>query len=433
VTTDESDAGGFLPLVLLAIVVGAFTGFVAGSFRLLLERADRLRLDFVTWAQGFGVLGLLLTILCAAAATGLAAYLVRRYSPLARGSGIPEVEATLKGEVPPWGRLLLVVKYIGGLLAIGAGLALGREGPSIQMGANVGHFFGSIARTAGEFRKTLIAAGAGSGLAVTFNAPISGAAFVIEELVKRFETRITIATLGASATAVAVARLMIGDAPDFPVPPVQFMAFRDLPLYLVLGVVCGVLGGWYARAILGALALADRFDSIRVEWRAAVVGAVVGLIAWYAPGLVGGGDNLTRAALDGTMLGSALLFVFALRFVLGPASYAAGTPGGIFAPMLVLGAQLGVMLHWAADALGIPSSAQPLALAIVGMSAFFTAVVRAPLTGIVLVAELTASVSVLLPMLAASFTAMAVAEAMKVAPVYDSLGARAARKQGQSK
>jgi len=211
------------------------------------------------------------------------------------------------------------------------------------------------------------------------------------------------------------------------------MAFRDLPLYRVLGVVCGVLGGWYARAILGALALADRFDSIRVEWRAAVVGAVVGLIAWYAPGLVGGGDNLTRAALDGTMLGWALLFVFALRFVLGPASYAAGTPGGIFAPMLVLGAQLGVMLHWAADALGIPSSAQPLALAIVGMSAFFTAVVRAPLTGIVLVAELTASVSVLLPMLAASFTAMAVAEAMKVAPVYDSLGERAARKQGQSK
>jgi CIC family chloride channel protein len=427
------ERSGFLSLVLLAIVVGALTGVVAGTFRVLLERADRLRLDFVGWAQGFGVPGLLLTILAAAAATGFAAYLVRRYSPLARGSGIPEVEATLRGEVPPWGRLLLVVKYIGGLFAIGAGLALGREGPSIQMGANVGHFFGSVARAASELQKTLIAAGAGSGLAVTFNAPISGAAFVIEELVKRFDTRITIATLGASATAVAVARLMIGDAPDFPIPPIAFMDFGDLPLYLLLGVVCGVLGGTYARAILGALAIADRLDHIRVEWRAALVGAVVGLIAWFSPGLVGGGDNLTRAALDGTMLGGALLLVFAVRFVLGPASYAAGTPGGIFAPMLVLGAQLGVMVHWAAGSVGLSPAAQPLALAVVGMSAFFTAVVRAPLTGIVLVAELTNSVAVLLPMLAASFTAMAVAEAMRVAPVYDALGERAARRRGGSK
>lgn len=427
------DRGGSLKLVLLAVVVGALTGVVAGTFRILLEHADRLRLAFVTWAQGFGVLGLLLTIVAAAAATGLAAYLVRRYSPLARGSGIPEVEATLKGEVPPWGRLLLLVKYVGGLLAMGAGLALGREGPSIQMGATVGHFFGNVARGASDLQKTLIAAGAGSGLAVTFNAPISGAAFVIEELVKRFETRITLATLGASAAGVAVARLMIGDAPDFPVPPVPFMAFGELPLYLALGAICGVLGGGYVRLILGALAVADRFDRVPGEWRAALVGAVVGLIAWSSPALVGGGDNLTRAALDGTLLGWTLLLVFALRFLLGPASYAAGTPGGIFAPMLVLGAQLGVMLHSAVDALGMVPGAQPIALAIAGMSAFFTAVVRAPLTGIVLVAELTDSVSALLPMLAASFTAMAVAEAMKVAPVYDALGERAARKRGEAR
>ena len=427
VSETPNDRNGLLPLALLSIAVGAVTGVVTATFRLALVRGDELRISFVSWAQGHGWIGAGLTVLAAAMATAFAAFLVRRLSPDARGSGIPEVENALKSEVPPWGRLLLLVKYVGGLFAITAGLALGREGPSIQMGANIAHWFGDCARAFGDIRKTLIAAGAGAGLAVTFNAPISGSAFVIEELVRRFDARITIATLGASATAVAVARLFIGDAPDFHVPPLPFMTFGDLALYLLLGVVCGVLGAFYSRAILGALAVADRFAHIPVEARAAAVGAGVGLIAWYAPGLVGGGDNITRATLDGTLVGSVLLFVFALRFVLGPASYASGTPGGIFAPMLVLGAQIGVMLHIGVSSLGVASPAAPMSLAIVGMSAFFAAVVRAPLTGIVLVLELTNSVSLLLPLLAASFSAMAVAAAMGVAPVYDALGERAAR------
>jgi CIC family chloride channel protein len=161
-----------------------------------------------------------------------------------------------------------------------------------------------------------------------------------------------------------------------------------------------------------------------VELRAAVVGAAVGLMAWFAPGLVGGGDAITQRILAGTETVAMLAIVFLLRFGLGAVSYAARTPGGLFAPMLVLGSQSGLLFgilchHW------FPALApHPTALAIVGMAAFFTAVVRAPLTGIVLVTEMTASFTLLLPMLGSCFAAMAVPTLLRDAPIYDSLRER---------
>lgn len=417
-----------LALALLSLAVGAVTGLVVATFRLALVRADAARNAFVAWTHQLGWAGLLMTVLATAAATSLAAFLVRRLAPEARGSGIPEVEDSLKGELPAWGRFLLLVKYVGGVLAIGAGLALGREGPSIQMGAYIARWFGSVTSVFADNRRALIAAGGGAGLAVAFNAPIAGAALVIEELVRRFDTRITIATLGASAAAITVARPFLGNAPDFSVPALPAMAPADLPFYLFLGVAAGVIGTLYSRTVLGALAATDRLSHVAVELRAGVIGAGVGIIAWFAPSLVGGGDNITQGTLDGNLATTTVLLAFVFRFLLGPFSYASGTPGGLFAPMLVLGTQVGVLTH-AACALASPwLRAPPAAFAVVGMGAFFAAVVRAPLTGIVLVMELTGTFALLLPLLAATFAAMVIANVLGVPPIYDSLGARAARK-----
>jgi predicted enzyme related to lactoylglutathione lyase len=168
----------------------------------------------------------------------------------------------------------------------------------------------------------------------------------------------------------------------------------------------------------------------RVKVRAGVVGAAVGVLAWFAPGLVGGGDMITQRTLAGTEILALVPLGFVVRFALGAVSYAAGTPGGLFAPLLVLGAQFGllfgVLCHLAFPALDI----QPEAFALVGMAALFTGVVRAPLTGVVLVTEMTASVTMLLPMLGACFAAMLVPTLLRNAPIYDSLRERMSQRQG---
>ena len=416
--------GSLVVLALLSLLVGAASGFVGAVFRLTLEQGDRLRDAVIAWAHGRELVGLLLIIGVSAAATGLAAWLVRRHSPEAAGSGIPHVEAVLNGDLPPASFNLIPVKFFGGLLAIGTGLALGREGPSVQMGASLAHLVGVVFRRSWPDSRVLLAAGAGAGLATAFGAPIAGAVFVLEELVRRFDTRITITTLGASAGAIAVARVLLGNAPDFDVAPLPQPGFGTLPIYLALGVVAGFLGIAYNRTLLSTLAAADRLRRWPVELRAALIGATVGLLAWYAPSLVGGGDAITQRMLAGSEALVMVAFVFILRFGLGALSYAAGTPGGLFAPMLVLGSQSG-LLFGALCKYWFPSMApHPTAFAVVGMAAFFTAVVRAPVTGIVLVAEMTASFTLLLPMLGACFAAMVVPTLLGNAPIYDTLRQR---------
>jgi CIC family chloride channel protein len=192
------------------------------------------------------------------------------------------------------------------------------------------------------------------------------------------------------------------------------------PLYFVFGAFAGFLAVAYNRALLAALAVA-RLIRWPVELRAGLVGAAVGILAWFAPDLVGGGDAITQSVLIGTAPVVAIPAAFLARFALGPVSYAAGTPGGLFAPMLVLGAQFGFFSGAVCQSLLPGLNIQPEAFAVIGMAAFFAGVVRAPITGIVLATEMTASVSMLLPMLCACATAMLTPALVGNAPIYESL------------
>ena len=425
--------GSLLVLGLLALVAGAGAGLIGAIFRLSLEEADRFRNTLIFRIHDHELIGFLLVTGGAAAAVAFAAWLVRRFSPYASGSGIPHVEAALNEEVPPAPPRLIAVKFFGGLLAIGSGLALGREGPIVQMGAVIAHHVGKIAGRDWPDCRVLLAAGGGAGLAVAFNAPIAGAIFVLEELVARFDTRIAIAALGASTTAILVARLFLGDAPDFQVATVAYPAATTWPLFVALGASAGVAATLYNRTLLGAISVAKRLGHRPVELQAAVIGAAVGALAWFAPGLVGGGDQITQRVLSGEAILTVIPMAFLLRFGLGAVSYAAATPGGLFAPMLVLGAQLGLVFgaicRIAFPELGI----DPEAFAVVGMAAFFTGVVQAPVTGMVLVVEMTAAFTTLLPMLGACFAAILVANLLHSAPIYESLRVRPLRLRGSEK
>jgi CIC family chloride channel protein len=417
----EEGHGNLLVLALLALIVGAAAGFVGAIFRLTLQQADHLRDALIAWAHGEKLAGFLIVVATCAAAALIAAWLVRRFSPQASGSGIPYVEAALNEEIPqpPFG--LIWVKFCGGVLAIGSGLALGREGPSVQMGASVAHLVGNFCRREWPDCRVLLAAGAGAGLATAFNAPLAGAVFVLEELVRRFELHIAVAALGASAAAIAVARMFLGDAPDFHVDALAYTSVEAQPLLFVLGVVAALAAIAYNRALLKTITAAERLARLPVEVRAGLIGAAVGTLAWCAPSVVGGGDALTQRSLIGAETLSVLPLLFLLRFVLGAVSYAAGTPGGLFAPLLALGAQLGLFFGLLCRLVFPELDIQAEGFAVVGMAAFFTGVVRAPLTGIVLVTEMTANATMLLPMLVACFPAMLVPTLLRETPIYDSL------------
>jgi CIC family chloride channel protein len=421
-SSEPTESGSsLLWLAVLALLVGAATGLVGAAFRLSLVHADRLRDTLIAWAHGHVVLGFIFVVLACTVATLVAAWMVRRFAPQASGSGIPHAEAVLREELPPAPLLLVPVKFVGGILAIGSGLALGREGPSVQMGASIAVLVGRLCRLDWSDCRVLLAAGAGAGLATAFNAPIAGAVFVLEELVQKFEHRIALAALAASATAIAVARVFIGDMPDFQVEALPRATREAIPLFFVLGTVAGLLAIAYNRSLLATIALAERFGRLPVEARAGLIGAIVGILAWFAPELVGGGDPITQRALLGHEGFFLVLIAFLIRFGLGALSYAAATPGGLFAPLLTLGAQSGLLFGMVCQRVFPSLAIEPQAFALVGMAAFFTGVVRAPVTGIVLVTEMTANVTFLLPMLGACFVAMLMPMLLRNAPIYDSL------------
>ena len=408
-------------LAALSIAVGAFAGLVVAAFRLLLQSANGWRTSFILRAHDWGLFGFLWVTLSIALLASLAAWLVARVAPETAGSGIPHVERLLRSGSLGKPHFIISVKFLGGLLAIGGGLVLGREGPSVQMGSEIGHLIGSVFQRNRDECRALLAAGAGASLATAFNAPFAGAIFVLEELVGHFDIAFTITTLGASASAIYVSRLLLGHSPDFHVSPLAYLDFGAFPAILLLGVLMGFLGVAYNRCILAALNLTSRFSRFRGTLRAAIIAALVAGVGWFMPLLIGAGDALTQTVLDGRLLIVALAFGFVLHFFLGPASYATRTPGGLFAPMLAVGAQAGTLFFmlWARF---LPFlNATPQHCAIIGIAAFFASVVRAPLTGIILAVELTGSFVLFLPMLVASFVAATVASLLKSLPIYESL------------
>lgn len=418
---DDSEQPGLLRLAALAAVGGVLTGLLGGSFRLCLRIAGEWWERLLLWARDLGEWRLVLPVAGAAIAVALAR-LVVRWVPQAAGSGVQRVEAMVRHEGTPAPLTVIPAKFVGGVLALGVGMALGREGPSVQMGAAVGDEVAKRGRLAQHDVRTLKSALAGAGLGVAFSAPVGGAVFVLEELDRAIRTRLLVTVLTGSSVALAVAYLIVGREPVLPVGALTPGPLWWLPFYVVLGAVIGVAGTWYSRLVVWNLDLMERIPRLSPEVKAGCVGALVGLLGVVAPWLVGGGELLADEVLNARYSLGALAVVLVVRWFLGPLSYSAGTPGGLFAPLLVVGASIGGLLALAAGAAGLDLS--PEAFAIVGMSAFFAAVVRAPFTGIVLSMEMTATTSILVPMLIAAATAMIVCTLLRSMPIYDVLRLR---------
>lgn len=411
---------GLFKLCAIAMFCGALAGVVGAAFRLCLTLLDAFRIASVEWLHQWPLIGWTVPVLAAAAAVALARLLVIKV-PTAAGSGIQHVEACVRGQVEAETAQVIPVKFVGGLLAIGSGLALGREGPTVQMSAAIGSKVSRGMAMNRDDQNTVQASLAGAGLAVAFNAPLGGAIFVVEELTKSTRPRLITTALLATATAVVVMRLLLGDLADFKVPALSTPSIASVVPFIVFGAALGLLGAAYNRLVLLMMNGFESLARIPLLVRAACVGAAVGLLGWFAPGLVGGGDILTADLLVGSLPLLTVAGILLVRWFLGPLSYSVGTPGGLFSPLLLLGAACGILFGSAVHAIAPALASEPAAYALVGMSVFFTAVVRTPITGIALVAEMTATTSQLIPMMLACGAAVVVTTVIGSEPIYDTL------------
>jgi chloride channel protein, CIC family len=406
-----------------AALIGLCAGLLAVAFRRALAavesgRADLLAILHTHAAWGWLVLpGIGLAVGC------LVGWGTQRYAPEAAGSGIPHLKGVLLHVRKLSWASLLPVKFFAGVAGIGAGLSLGREGPTVQMGAAVARALAGPLRAPRSDIPQLLSAGAGAGLAAAFNAPLAGLLFVIEELHRELSSRTAAGALVAAVCATVVTQWLAGDTPSFEVHGLTSMPLWALPLAAVIGVVGGGAGVVFNRALLAGQSLAMAQRRVPRWALPGIAGVLVGIAAWWLPDAIGGGQGVAERVLGGTMgvaLGS-LVVLIVVKFALSVVSYSSGAPGGIFAPMLLLGAFLGAALGKAAVMLSPSLASQTQVLAVLGMAAVFVGSVRAPLTGIVLISEMTDGYQLLFPICIAALAAYLTAEGLRGTPIYDAL------------
>lgn len=374
--------------VVMSGVVGALAGFMAVLFRVLLEQLDLWRtLGFpLLWAD-YGFVALAILVGIGALLGGLSAWLTQRYCPEAGGSGIPHVKAVLGYARPLRAARVMVTKIGAGLLALGAGMSLGREGPTVHIGGACAELFGRRFNFPVRTRRSLIAAGAGAGLAAAFNAPLAGFLFIMEELRKDMSRATYANALVTSVSAVGVTQLLLGYNAVFTLPAPQPLYLNAIPALVLLGILGSLVGVAFNRLLLAASAS----SGFKVH-KGVLAGAIAALLTLTFPEVTGGGNELTLSLLEGegssrVWSGLALLLFVKLMFTVF--CYSSGVPGGFFAPLLTMGAILGSLVSVLMTKFVPAWTTESGQLAIVGMAVVLTASVRAPLTGVVLIVEMT--------------------------------------------
>jgi CIC family chloride channel protein len=364
----------------------------------------------------------------------LIGWMAKQWAPDAPGSGIPHIKgALINVRQIDWPRLL-PVKFAGSVLGIGAGLSLGREGPTVQMGAAIAQAISRVLRVPARTLPQLISAGAGAGLAAAFNAPLAGFLFVIEELHREMSALTFGGALVSAVSATIVSRSLTGQLPSFAVQGFPALPLTALPAVAALGLIGGALGCLFTKVLVTPSFISTRSKRTVVPgWmKPGLAAAACGLLAWWLPDAIGGGHAVAERLLQNhasTSIG-ALSALLIAKFIMTTISYRSGAPGGIFAPVLLMGTALGLLVASVAPVVYSGMHGSFDAFAVLGMAAVFTGSVRAPLTGIVLILEMTSNYEQLLSLCLVCLVAHIVAETIKSPPIYEALLERDLRTRG---
>lgn len=415
----------------LAILVGTVTGIVGSFFRLAINHLDTIVAYLLVFIKAENGVVASVSALISMLFVVIAWFMVRDFAPEAGGSGVQEIEGAILHKRPIFWRRLLPVKFIAGVLAISAKLVLGREGPTIQLGGNLGDMFGELFHLTRERRDTLILAGAAGGLACAFNAPLAGVLFVMEEMRTGFNfnfTNFQIVTISCVMATITL-HYIIGPEAVIPMDIFELPSLQSLWLFFIFGIIVGFVGLLFNKSLMRALALTDKLTKSSRVFYVLTVGAIIGFIAYYRPELVGGGYRIIHEAVTLPSNFSLIVVIMCVRFLTTMICYSTGVPGGIFAPMLALGALLGTAAYDLLDYFFSDLSLHPGMFAVAGMGGLFAAAIRAPITGIVMVVEMTQNYLLILPLMVCCLTANVVMQLVANEPIYTQLLRRSLRFQ----
>jgi CIC family chloride channel protein len=397
----------------LTIVVGILGGLSAVLFAVTIDLLNRAFFGFNPSTARLIAMPVVVSII-----TGI---LMRRVFPGIRGSGIPQTKAAYhlhNGVVSP---LVPIGKFVAGTLAIGGGHSLGREGPSVQIGAGLASAIGQWLRLPPERVRDLLPVGAAGALAAAFNTPVAAVIFALEEIIGDMNATLLGSTVVASVASVVVARSVLGNEPLFHVPPYNLEHPAELLAYAALGVIGGIVSIVFCKTLLGLRGWFLRLPDRTVVWQPAVGGVAAGVILVIVPQLLGTGYDYVDRALNGGLVLQLALSLGLAKIVATLISYASGNPGGVFAPTLYIGAMTGAVVGILVGRVAPFTLADPGAYALVGMGALFAGIVRAPLTSVFMIFELTQDYQIIVPLMVANLLSFYLSRRFQPLPLYHAL------------
>jgi CIC family chloride channel protein len=399
--------------LLLSLLIGALTGLAVVGFIVVTERLG-MRLyppDSAAWRR-------VLVPVAGSLAMGILLY---RFFPYARGSGVPQTKAALFARDGFISLRTVLGKFFCTATTLASGIPLGREGPSVQVGAGIGSVLGRWLGLRPEKVKALIPVGAAAAIAAAFNTPMAAVLFSLEEVMGDMHAPILGSVVLASATSWAVLRLLLGNNPLFQVPQYTLVHPLELAIYALLGIAGGFLSVAFTRLLLGMRKFFLHLPEKTRWWHPVVGGVTVGLMGWSVPQVLGVGYTYVGSALNGTMALKLMLLLVVLKLFGVTVSYASGNAGGIFGPSLFLGAMLGGAIGTVAHHLLPGYTATPGAYALVGMGALFAGIVRAPMTSVLMIFEMTRDYAVIVPLMIANLTSFFISSRFQKQPIYEAL------------
>ena len=412
--------------------VGIAAGLSVGAFRYLLAVSGAFRQGLCEAVSIAAAQGRWLWPILYMSAFFIIAWLLAKIvarEPMCTGSGIPQVKGVLMGKMSMNWASVLVAKIAGGVLAIGAGMSLGREGPSVQLGACAGQGIGHLSQSfhRGLEARNLLVAGAGAGLAAAFNAPLAGGIFGLEELQRTFSAAALLVSITAAVTATAVTGLFFGSSPVFSLGYLLPMPLDMLGWLAGLGLFVGTLGRMFNPSLLWAQDFYERLG-LKGMYKPLLPLLLAACLGFVLPEILGGGSHLVDALAVESYSLAFLCLLFAGKFLFTMLCFGSGVPGGIFLPMLVLGALGGAIFGNLLAGAGLFPAMYLPDMIVFGMAAYFAVVAKSPVTGSVLIMEMTGSFQHMLALLIVSLSAYAVSDLTGGRPVYVQLLGRMLRK-----
>ena len=416
----ESEGNFKYVLIMEGLACGLLAGLIAIIYRLLLGYAEQFIafMASVIWDNLLYIIGWFLFLLVLGVLIGWCL----KQEPLISGSGIPQVEGEIISFLDQKWYKILPYKIVAGTLCAFGGLSLGREGPSIQLGAMGGKGMSRIFHRVKMEEKLLLTCGAAAGLSAAFNAPLAGVMFALEEVHKNFSVSVLVSVMCASVTGDFLSQYVFGLEPAF-----HFVVTETLPLgyygsILLLGIICGLCGVLYNKMTLKFQDWYEKVPRLKAHYRVLIPLMIAGALMLILPEVLGSGHTMIEM-LSGKepLLLKTLILLLVVKFIFSLASFGSGAPGGIFFPLLVLGSFVGAIYGLIAIQYFQIPEMYLANFIIMAMAAFFAAIVRAPITGIILIAEMSGTLTHLLPLALVSLCAYLTANILNCDPIYESL------------